>query len=84
MILPAKHLPQDRSLLALGGHILEELEEPRSISELWERVRHGGDGHDHLSSQRFLSFDWFVLSLSFLYAVSAIEFIRGSLVARRK
>jgi hypothetical protein len=82
MILPAKHLRQDRSLLALGGRILAELDEPRSVSELWERARNV----THAANRDFehvLSFDWFVLSLSFLYAISAIELRRGILVIRR-
>ncbi len=82
MILPAKHLPQGRSLLALGVHILEQLDEPRSISELWERIRRDADSA--AASRSILSFDWFVLSLSFLYSVSAIDLVRGSLVVRRK
>ena len=39
MILPGKHLRQDRALLAIGAELLVHLDEPRTVSELWERVR---------------------------------------------
>jgi hypothetical protein len=71
MILPAKHLRQDRALLGVGAEILCHLDEARTVSELWERVR------VIAQAATPLSFDWFVLSLSFLYAMGAIDFARG-------
>jgi hypothetical protein len=73
MILPGKHLRQDRALLSVGAEILAELDEARTVSELWERIRNArGD-----TTIARISFDWFVLSLSLLYAVSAVEFADG-------
>lgn len=71
MILPTKNLPHDRALLSVGAEILGHLKEPRSVSELWEHVRR--DRLQRLTATP-LSFDWFVLSLNLLYAVSAIEY----------
>lgn len=34
MILPSKHIPESRSLAAIGGEILAQLEEPRAVSEI--------------------------------------------------
>jgi len=76
MILPGKHLKQDRALLGIGSEILAALEQEQTISELWERVQDGRGDHANP-----LSFDWFVLSLSFLYAIDAIEYDRGILTA---
>jgi hypothetical protein len=73
MILPGKHLRQDRALLSVGAEILAALDEARTVSELWERVRSSRD--DEATTQ--VSFDWFVLSLSLLYALSAVEFADG-------
>lgn len=81
MILPAKHLPHDRALLDVGAEILVQLEEKRTVSELWERVRVARSGRVGLGP---LSFDWFVLALSFLYAVSALDLTSGVISARRK
>lgn len=74
MILPTKYLPHDRALLNVGAEILAQLKEPRTISELWECVR------EERTSQRMatpLSFDWFVLGLNLLYAITAIEYSNG-------
>ena len=74
MILPGKHLRQDRALLGVGAEILAQLDEPRSVSELWERVR---TVRSRLSNVAPLSFDWFILSLNLLYAISALDFSDG-------
>lgn len=68
MILPSKHLGPNRALLGIGAEILAQLDEDRTGSELWVRVQEarGKAGGP-------LSFDWFVLSLSFLYAIAAVD-----------
>ena len=70
MILPAKHLRHDRALLEVGADILAEADENRTVSELWERVRSSRGAKVGTAP---LSFDWFILSLSFLYAISALD-----------
>jgi hypothetical protein len=77
MILPGKHLQHDRALLGVGAEILGHLDEERTISELWERVRsaRGPAGTP-------LSFDWFVLALTFLYTVDAADLANGVISAR--
>ena len=79
MILPTKYLPHDRALLSVGAEILAQLEEPRTVSELWECVRE--DRQSKVTAIP-LSFDWFVLALNLLYAVTAIECSNG--VVRRE
>lgn len=81
MILPGKHLRQDRALLSVGGEILAELDEPRSVSELWERVR---QKRSIAATAAPLSFDWFVLSLNLLYAICALDFADGVVSVRLK
>lgn len=77
MILPGKHLKQDRALLGVGSEILTALEQEQTVSELWERLQDTRDEHANP-----LSFDWFVVSLSFLYAIDAIGYDRGVLTVR--
>lgn len=72
MILPGKHLHEDRALLGVGGEILKQLAEPRTVSELWERVR-----AERTTATAPLSFDWFVLALTLLYSVTAIDMRDG-------
>jgi hypothetical protein len=74
VILPTKYLPNDRALLSVGAEILAQLEEPRTVSELWECVR--GARAERIAATP-LSFDWFVLALNLLYAVSAVEYREG-------
>lgn len=74
MILPTKHLPQDRALLGVGAEILGQLRQPRSVSELWEAVR---EARGRTPGSAPLSFDWFVLALNLLYAIAAIDHSNG-------
>ena len=79
MILPGKHLKVDRSLLGIGGDILSAMGQESTVSELWERVR---DRKQRLGSS--MSFDWFILGLSFLYTIKAIDYSNGLLIRKRK
>lgn len=72
MILPGKHLKRDRALLGVGGEILEALKYDQTVSELWEKIQ-----LNRPEKVMPLPFDWFVLALSFLFAVGAISFDRG-------
>jgi ABC-3C biological conflict system middle component len=68
MIVPGKHLVPTRALLGVGAEILAQLNNDRSVSELWLRVR---DARGPIAAP--LPFDWFILALSFLYAVGAVD-----------
>lgn len=68
MILPGKHLPQDRSLSGIGGEILSLLDEERGVSEVWERFQ-----IQRREASSPITFDWFVLALGFLFSIGAIE-----------
>jgi hypothetical protein len=77
VILPSKHLPQDRALLGVGSEILGHLDEDRTVSELWERVHYGRP-----EAATPLSFDWFVLALTLLYALGAVSLTGGVYIVR--
>lgn len=77
MILPAKHLKQDRALLGVGSEILAALTGEYTVSELWEAVQ-----QRRPQAVSPLSFDWFVLALSFLYAIDAVGLEKGILTKR--
>lgn len=77
MILPGKHLRQDRALLSVGGDILSVLAGPAQVSELWDRVLRLRSAREGSSP---LTFDWFVLALSLLYAMGAIDHADGMVV----
>jgi hypothetical protein len=79
MILPGKHLRHDRALLGVGGELLSQLGEPHTISELWVRTRAA-----RADKSAPISFDWFILALSFLYAISAVDYADGIVTVKGK
>jgi len=75
MILPSKHLPQNRALLTVGAHVLRHLDRPKTVSAIWEELSH----KTNPGLLPGLTYDWFVLSLVLLFAVGAIELNQGLL-----
>lgn len=74
MILPSKHLSEDRALLTVGAHVLGLLRQPKTVSRLWTDLQR------HIKSDAPVTYDWFVLSLDVLYAIGAVEFARGKVM----
>lgn len=77
MILPSKHLSQERALLTVGGYILQKLQEPMTVSALWERLH--AMGSDDTNSSQLLHYDGYVLALDLLYIIGAIKLEDGLL-----
>ena len=71
MILPTKHIPLERSLLAAGAAVLPLLGNPATPTALWERAKRVPE---------IGSYGRFVLTLDFLFAVGAIEMADGLIV----
>ncbi len=77
MILPSKHLSQDRALLTVGAAVLRHLSHPVTVSELWEQLpRSVGDQ----KAPPPLRYDGFVLALDLLFLIGAVELRDGLLV----
>jgi hypothetical protein len=74
MILPSKHLSSERALLTVSARLLAALDEPRTVSALWDTIR---KRRDVRSSRGPISYEWFVLSLDLLHAMNAIELENG-------
>lgn len=74
MILPTKHLTPGQSLLGVGARLLERLDRPKSVNQLWEESR--GDAS-------VATFDRFILALDLLYLVRAVELTDGRLRVNR-
>ncbi|MCG9078096.1 ABC-three component system middle component 6 [Laribacter hongkongensis] len=81
MILPSKHLPQDRALLTVGAHVLTFLVHPKTVSALWEELNRP-DSSLTAAMPRRITYDWFLLALDLLYALGTIE-LESGLVTRR-
>lgn len=74
MILPTKHLTPAQSLLGVGARLLERLDRPKTVNQLWEESR---------ADPSVATFDRFVLALDLLYLVRAVELTDGRLRASR-
>ena len=77
MILPTKHMPQERALLTIGSHILKKLNNEKTVSALWEEII--ADNNDKKRAKLRISYDWFVLALDLLYTMNAIKIREGKL-----
>lgn len=80
MILPSKHLQQDRALLTVGAHVLTFLVQPKTVSALWEELNR--QDASVATMPRKITYDWFLLALDLLYSMGTIE-LESGLVARR-
>ena len=80
MILPSKHLPQDRALLTVGARILQHLSQPKTISALWEELPRQNE--KALKGTAPLRYDGFVLALDLLFLIGAINLHEGLLTRR--
>jgi len=69
VILPSKHLREDRALLTIGAEVLTLLREPKTVSRLWTELKRAREGT--------LAYDWFILSLDLLFSMGLIEFDQG-------
>lgn len=80
MILPTKRLHQDRALLAVGAEVLRRLDEPKTVSRLWDEIQRAYRGR---TASPTLTYDWFVLSLDMLFALNAINLNHGLIAKQR-
>ena len=79
MILPSKHLSQDRALLTVGAAILRHLSHPVTVSALWEQMPSSARNQEAPPPLRY---DAFVLALDLLFLIGALELRDGLLVRR--
>ncbi len=71
MILPTKHISSHEALIGVGATLLRNLDEPRTVSGLWERVR---------AEPNVGTFERFVLAATFLHTLGTLAFEDGLLV----
>lgn len=74
MILPTKRLHQNRALLTVGTEVLRRLDEPKTVSRLWDEIERTYRGR---VASPTLTYDWFILSLDLLFTVNAIALNHG-------
>ncbi len=79
MILPTKHISQERALLTVGARILSNLEQPKTVSAMWEELSVSPRTASEYSTLK-LRYDQFVLALDLLYLIGAVRIGNGLLV----
>ncbi|RJR44133.1 MAG: hypothetical protein C4576_13420 [Desulfobacteraceae bacterium] len=80
MILPTKHLSQDRALLTVGARLLAHLFQPKTVSALWEEISNSTSTKD--GEPITLRFDAYILTLDLLFLMGTIE-LQDGLLNRR-
>ena len=81
MILPSKHLSQERALLTVGARVLAHLSHPKTVSALWEEISRPDIAAEWRKTT--LRYDAYVLTLDLLFSMHAIE-LKDGLVSRKK
>lgn len=77
MILPRKQLSMSESLFGFGGFILQQLNKPLTVDDLWEYYK------DSYSNKKYpvkFSFDQFIMTLDYLFIIGAIRKNEGGLL----
>lgn len=80
MILPSKHMLNDRALISIGADILSVLQGKTTVSVVWDEVKRVRDQRRDQSS---LPFDWFILALTLLFAMNAVDWDGDHIGPRR-
>jgi len=70
MILPTKHIKLSNSLLNVGATLLRYMNEPRTVTSLWNEMR---------ISREIKTFERFTLGLDLLFIMGVMDFQDGLL-----
>jgi len=76
MILPTKRLTNERSLIGIGVEVLVLLDQPKTVSRLWDEFKSRMLIKTSVSPVKY---DWFVLALDVLYMLGAVRLEKGVL-----
>lgn len=68
MILPTENLRERDSLLGVGAVVLQSLTAPRTVTQLWSRLR---------EDPSVATYERFILALVLLYILGAVRFDDG-------
>ena len=77
MIMPAKHINFSESFLGFGSYILQSLNKPKSVDEIWEEYQTDLKNELYFSNH---SFDNLLMTLIFLYSMNAIKEDNGRIL----
>ncbi|PCJ22007.1 MAG: hypothetical protein COA96_15005 [SAR86 cluster bacterium] len=70
MILPKKHIRLTESIFGFGAFVLDVLERPMHLDDVWTRF---SEINGTEKFQTYQTFDNFILTLDFLFLIGAIK-----------
>lgn len=79
MLLPDKHITLAESVLGLGSFVLSNLAQPRSVDQLYAKVKEAREGPE---LPAYHDFDSLLLSVLFLYSIDAIKMDANGAIQR--
>ena len=71
MILPSKHIVLDYSLMGVGATVLDAMKHCDTVTDIWENVR---------IDKAVGTFERFVLAMTLLFLLGAVEYAEGRIV----
>jgi hypothetical protein len=77
MIQPTKGISVDRALLTVGAQILQQLDQPTTVTAAWHSLK---DWRLKSGFQANLSYSWFILALDVLHALNILRYEDGLLI----
>lgn len=69
-----KRIFEGRSLIGIGSDVLSLLEDPKTVSRLWDEFQ---QMRKMKTASLHVTYDWFVLALDLLYMLNAVSFHMG-------
>ncbi|RYB01648.1 ABC-three component system middle component 6 [Lichenibacterium ramalinae] len=75
MILPDRNIAPDRALLTISGTLFEKLNEPTTISRLWDDTR-------ETYRKKPIAYSWFLLAVDLLFLMNLVWFDQDGLLRR--
>lgn len=79
MIQPTKGISVDRALLTVGAQVMQQIEEPSTVSAVWHSLKGWRKENGYRAN---LSYSWFILALDTLHALGILSY-EDSLLAKR-
>ncbi|MBN2964274.1 hypothetical protein JWV37_05750 [Sulfurospirillum sp. T05] len=75
--MPAKHISFSESFLGFGSYILQNLNEPKSVDELWQNYQQDLQNELYFAKH---SFDNLVMTLLFLHSIDVVKEVNAKVV----
>jgi hypothetical protein len=77
VIQPTKGISADRALLTVGAQVVQQLQQPATVSAAWHGVK---EWRRRAGYQANLPYSWFILALDTLYTLGVLQYEDGLLV----